>query len=168
MEVDTDENLVLDTTEHGNAMVEDSDTGQSAESPDDSDTQNGQPSSQSSNTTANNDERTGVHSIPAEIFMIIVDQLSVLDLLPMICVTYKTLRRHNIVPRMSTVEFGRMRSAVDGSSGSRATVVRAHPPQSTPLQELPAEIRLMIGNHLSTFDRINFAIAAWPLYYTRG
>ena len=102
------------------------------------------------------------YQLPAELILNVLDQIDTLDLPAFICAVFTLLRHHNIAPNVSADEAAAirrmpLRACERSDIRSRATG------SSLGLHSLPPELVVHINQHLTTGERINFAVATWPM-----
>ena len=102
------------------------------------------------------------YRLPAELILHVLDQVDTLDLPALICAVFGLLRHHNIAPNVSAHEATVMRRVSLSISGGPE--MRGRSAVSSPgLQRLPPELVVQINRHLTTGERVNFAVATWPM-----
>jgi len=105
---------------------------------------------------------TSLTTLPAEILIMIMKDIPVIDMAPLLCVLYPTLLTRGLIPQSITCkEIKQMERAIMRVTlGGNMAVTRA-----TGLGNLPVELRLGVGRYMNLQDTINFVIASWPCFY---
>lgn len=106
-------------------------------------------------------------TLPTELVLMIIGDTSLLELVPLICALWRTLRERGLIRQdMSMVERREMEQAV--SRRSSAAPRGRQRGGSTGLGSLPLELLLIVANGLDFVDRTSLAIATWRILYPPG
>ena len=102
--------------------------------------------------------------LPAELLLLVLPHLSILDLAALILAEYALLRRFQIVANLPLLA-----ALTDGNRGQAwqllsTSIAGMSSSQGFPL---PTELWLHIDPMLSTDDKINLATAMWPILALR-
>ncbi len=100
--------------------------------------------------------RAELSGLPVEILLCISDHLDLLDLTPFLKAIHTILESHGMAP--SAVAQSMLPMKLNTSKGKPAEQAK-RPPRGVGIQNLPPELRLHLGKHLTTMDKVNFAIA---------
>lgn len=106
-------------------------------------------------------------TLPSELVLMIIGDTSLLELVPLICALWKTLRQRGMIRQdMPMVERRAMEQAVLRRSPAAPGVRQLD--GTTGLGSLPLELMLIVADGLDFIDRTSFAIATWRILYPPG
>ena len=110
------------------------------------------------------DMRSRLHELPPELLLMVIRHLNVLDLGALLCADYGLLQRWQIVDKTPWLEA----LTADGNTEARQNL----PTRKTGLSctegfPLPLELWLQMNPLFSYEDRLNLALALWPILALR-
>ena len=111
-----------------------------------------------------NEMPSRLHKLPAELLLLVLRHLNVLDLGALLCADYSLLHRHQIVQGMPVL---RALTACDRMELQRLFSTRRPGLSCTQGFPLPLELWLQMDPLLSYDDRVSLASAMWPILALR-
>ena len=104
----------------------------------------------------------GLSSLPPELLLNIMVRLNIADCQAFICAFYRLLHLRRIVPAVPWSQLSAMEYSVRYRRRPQWGIRWVKNGQELPL--LPLELWIAMGNYLTIDEKINFAIATWPMF----
>lgn len=109
---------------------------------------------------------TMIAALPPELLLMIIGDTSLLELVPIICALWMSLRSRGMIRQDMPMDERRAMERVvsQGAPGGPPNGQQDH--NTNGLGAMPLELLVIVAESLSCEDRISFAIATWPILYS--